>query len=93
MDEALKLHGIDYDFTIEQRVKALKGAQEKQDYTNVNRALDSFEEKLLVKKEERYSFTQIDYEPIKKIIEQSRSERKRLTASTEVNNIKSTDEG
>jgi len=93
MDEALKLHGIDLDFTIKERKKVFEGSMKKKDYTNVNRALDSFEEKLLVKKEERFSYTQIDdFSSIKQIISESKQEQKRLTASTDDNNIQSTDE-
>ena len=59
VDEALKLHGIDMDFTIKKRKKILDGALKKEDFTNANRVLDSFEDKLDMKpKDTRFTITE-----------------------------------
>ena len=46
VDEALKLHGIDMEFVIKNRIDILEGAMKKEDYSNANKVLDSFEDKL-----------------------------------------------
>jgi len=59
VDEALKLHGIDMDFTIKNRKKILEGALKKEDFTNANRVLDSFEDKLDMKpKDAKFTITE-----------------------------------
>ena len=59
VDEALKIHGIDMDFTIKKRKKILDGALKKEDFTNANRVLDSFEDKLDMKpKDTRFTVTE-----------------------------------
>ena len=59
VDEALKIHGIDMDFTIKKRKKILDGALKKEDFTNANRVLDSFEDKLDMKpKDTRFTITE-----------------------------------
>ena len=49
LDEALKLHGIDVEFVLKKRKEILEGSMEKQDYSNANRVLESFEDKLDMK--------------------------------------------
>ncbi len=49
LNEALKLHGIDMDFILKKRKEILAGAMKKEDYSNANKVLDSFEDKLDMK--------------------------------------------
>jgi len=63
IDKLLTDEGITPKFTIEQRKKVLELAIKKEDLTNANRAIDSFEDKLDMKpKEIKFQqTTQIDY--------------------------------
>jgi hypothetical protein len=49
LNEGLKLNGIDMEFIIKNRIEILRGAMKKEDYSNANRVLDSFEDKLDLK--------------------------------------------
>jgi hypothetical protein len=81
IDEALKLHGIDMDFVISKRKEILDGAMKKEDYSNANKVLDSFEEKLdTVPKNQKFLFREeYDLTGISKIIDEAQeSKAKRL---------------
>ena len=81
IDEALKLHGIDMDFVISKRKEILDGAMKKEDYSNANKVLDSFEDKLdTVPKHQKFLFREeYDLTGISKIIDEAQqSKAKRL---------------
>ena len=60
IDKLLSDEGITPKFTIEQRKKVLELAIKKEDLTNANRAIDSFEDKLDMKpKETRFQQTTV----------------------------------
>lgn len=63
LDEALRLHGIDMEFIIQKRKEILDGAMKKEDYSNANKVLDSFEDKLEMNKvDQRLTYrAEIDY--------------------------------
>ncbi len=63
IDKLLSDEGITPKFTIEQRKKVLEMAIKKEDLTNANRAIDSFEDKMDMKpKETKFrQITQFDY--------------------------------
>jgi len=63
IDKLLSDEGITPKFTIEQRKKVLELAIKKEDLTNANRAIDSFEDKLDMKpKETKFQqITEINY--------------------------------
>ena len=85
IDEALKLHGIDINFVIKKRLDILKGALSKSDFTNANKVLDSFENKLdMTPKDLKFKYTgEINY--VKMLEDKDKS----LNAHNE--NIKSTE--
>ena len=66
LDKLLSDEGITPKFTIGQRKKVLELAIKKEDLTNANRAIDSFEDKLDMKpKESKFrQITQIDYKAL-----------------------------
>lgn len=86
LDEALKLHGIDVDFVLKKRKDILEGSMKKEDYSNANRVLESFEEKLDMKPKESKFITTTETNYIELL---ERSEPKQLS---EGNNIQSTEE-
>ena len=47
MDEDLKVHGIDWNFTIIERKKLFESAMQKKDFSTALKVLNSFEDKLL----------------------------------------------
>ena len=66
IDKLLSDEGITPKFTIEQRKKVLELAIKKEDLTNANRAIDSFEDKLdMQPKETKFrQITEINYKAL-----------------------------
>ena len=80
IDEALKLHGIDMDFVISKRKEILDGAMKKEDYSNANKVLDSFEDKLdTVPKHQKFLFREeFDLTGIDKIIDEAQESKAKM---------------
>jgi hypothetical protein len=82
IDEALKLHGIDMDFVISKRKEILDGAMKKEDYSNANKVLDSFEEKLdTVPKNQKFLYgyrEEYDLTGIDKIIDEAQESKAKM---------------
>jgi hypothetical protein len=82
IDEALKLHGIDMDFVINKRKEILDGAMKKEDYSNANKVLDSFEDKLgTVPKNQKFLYgyrEEYDLTGIDKIIDEAQESKAKM---------------